>query len=74
MRRFREGFFSALEEIMTKRKTPRMTHDSKTTSPHGADRRNQAERRADDRRAHARFEPGSPARHDRRQGERRRRS
>ena len=51
-----------------------MRQDSKTTSSHGADRRNQAERRADDRRAHARFEPGSPARNDRRQGERRRRS
>jgi hypothetical protein len=57
---------------MKKRKTPRMSQDSKTTAPHGADRRNQAERRADDRRAHARFEPASPARNDRRRGERRR--
>jgi hypothetical protein len=74
MRRSRRGFFSALEEIMKKRKTPRMSHDSKTRSQQGAERRNQAERRADDRRADARFEPGSPARNDRRQGERRRRS
>jgi len=50
-----------------------MSQDSKTTR-HGAERRNQSERRADDRRAHTRFEPGSPARSDRRQGERRRRS
>jgi len=73
MRRSPEGFFSALEVIMKKRKTPRMSQDSKTTR-HGAERRNQSERRADDRRAHTRFEPGSPARSDRRQGERRRRS
>jgi len=49
-----------------------MSQDSKTKTTHGAERRNQAERRADDRRAHARFEPASPARNDRRQGERRR--
>ena len=57
---------------MKKRKPPRMSQDSKTKTTHGAERRNQAERRADDRRAHARFEPASPARNDRRQGERRR--
>jgi hypothetical protein len=57
---------------MKKRKTPRMSQNSKATGQHGTDRRNQAERRADDRRAHARFEPASPARSDRRQGERRR--
>jgi len=74
MRGSRRGFFSALDETMKKRKTPRMSQDSKTTEKHDAERRNQAERRADDRRAHARFEPGSSARNDRRQSERRRRS
>ena len=49
-----------------------MTPDSKTKGHHDAERRNQAERRSDDRRAHARFEPASPARNDRRRGERRR--
>lgn len=49
-----------------------MNQDSKAKSPHGAERRNQSERRADDRRADARFEPASVARNDRRQGERRR--
>jgi hypothetical protein len=72
MRGFRSGFFPASEGNMTKRKHPHTTPERKTTSSHGSDRRNQAERRADDRRAHARFEPASPARSDRRQGERRR--
>jgi len=47
-----------------------MIQEKKTTKPDGAERRN-GDRRADDRRAHARFSPGSPARNDRRQGERR---
>jgi len=60
----------ALENFMTKRKTPRMTQDQKTRAQHGAERRNNGERRADDRRAHARFSPAD-ARTDRRQGDRR---
>ena len=54
---------------MKKRKSTRASSDPKAA---GAERRNQAERRADDRRAHARFEPASPERNDRRQGDRRR--
>jgi hypothetical protein len=76
MRASRTGFFHASDETMKKRKTPRMSKDSnsKTMGAHGDDRRNQAERRADERRAHARFEPARAARNDRRNGERRRRS
>jgi hypothetical protein len=73
MRASRAGFFHASDETMKKKKTPRMSQDSKTTGD-AADRRNQAERRADERRAHARFEPARAARNDRRSGERRRRS
>ena len=47
-----------------------MHPEKKTPAPHGADRRSNGERRSDDRRAHARFEPRGP-RNDRRQGDRR---
>ncbi len=56
---------------MKKRKPTRMTEDKPTKEQLASERRNTNERRADDRRAHARFSPGSPARNDRRQGERR---
>ena len=56
---------------MKKRKTTRMSHEKPTPQPKDSKRRNDADRRADDRRAHARFSPGSAARNDRRQGERR---
>jgi hypothetical protein len=71
MRASRMGFFHASDETMKKRKPPRMSQDSKTKGD-GADRRSQAERRADERRAHARFEPARAARSDRRSSERRR--
>ena len=71
MRRPFRGFFPASDQIMKKRKTSRMSQDSKTKSPQSAERRNKVERRADDRRAHARFEPGSSTRNDRRRGDRR---
>ena len=61
---------TAFENSTMKRKTPRMHPEKKTTSGHGADRRSNGERRADDRRAHARFEPQG-SRNDRRRGERR---
>jgi len=53
---------------MTKKKTTG-THDHKAASSR-PDRRTNGERRADDRRAHARFSPAE-ARRERRQGERR---
>ena len=71
MRGAGEAVIPALERLMKKRKTPRMSQDKKSTGVHASDRRNKGERRADDRRAHARFEPGRSARTDRRQGERR---
>jgi hypothetical protein len=48
-----------------------MTHETTTPKPKESERRNDSDRRADDRRAHARFSPGKAARNDRRQGERR---
>jgi hypothetical protein len=56
---------------MRKRKTPGMTHEKPTPKPKDSERRNDSDRRADDRRAHARFSPHKAARNDRRQGERR---
>ncbi|HTY41916.1 MAG TPA: hypothetical protein VMH79_08600 [Thermoanaerobaculia bacterium] len=47
-----------------------MTQQKTTPEPRGSERRTNGERRADDRRAHARFSPGA-SRTDRRQGERR---
>ena len=55
---------------MKKRTPKRMTQETTKTEPKGSDRRVRAERRADDRRAHARFAPGAPNA-DRRRGERR---
>ncbi|HEY1434826.1 MAG TPA: hypothetical protein VGG65_05580 [Thermoanaerobaculia bacterium] len=48
-----------------------MNHEDKTPEPKDSERRSIAERRADDRRAHARFLPEKASRSDRRQGERR---
>jgi hypothetical protein len=48
-----------------------MTHEKTNPEPKDSKRRSDSDRRADDRRAHARFSPGSATRNDRRQGERR---
>jgi hypothetical protein len=53
-----------------KRKSTRMS-EKDGSSPRRDERRNSADRRADNRRAHARFEPGAGARSDRRQSDRR---
>ena len=60
----------AFEISTMKRKPPRMHPEKKTPTPHGADRRSNGERRSDDRRADARFEPHG-SRNDRRRGDRR---
>ena len=55
-----------------KKKTTRTgAHETSKAEPAHTDRRTTGERRADDRRAHARFSPGDE-RTERRQGERRR--
>ena len=53
-----------------KKTTGTHSHDQGKTASSPPERRNNGERRADDRRAHARFSPAAP-RTDRRQGERR---
>jgi hypothetical protein len=67
-----EPLLDAKDGPMTKKKTTRTgaRESSKAEAPRH-DRRTTGERRADDRRAHARFSPGDD-RTDRRQGERRR--
>jgi len=65
------SLFGPAGDLMTKKKTTGThSHDHGKTASSRPDRRTNGDRRADDRRAHARFSPAEP-RTDRRHGERR---